>query len=213
MKKIIIFVIIMLITSSLTFAGIGANFKKGGIGIGGSVSLYCNLYQILDDWDERMRLIIELYPELQFFIKDNLSIFFGPFFSFTYYQYDSFDSYQYSDFGAYVGFEHAFVSNPDAETGTVPALGAAVQLSAYKEGLYLNTLLTLSPRLLFYFFVNDSLAPYFSINPSLRYLLTARDFDGNSIIDMYEFSNRLHFYFRIMFGITYHIPTEKASIF
>ena len=146
MKKIIIIIVIFLLSASITFAGIGENFEKGGIGLAGSIRLYFNLYYFLDDYDDRLAFSIDLFPELHFFVKDNLSILFGPFFT---YENDSdgdgFGS-SYISFGGLFGLEYAFVSNPDAERGRVTALGVTLQPTLIKsESDYLWVYIYLNP--------------------------------------------------------------------
>jgi opacity protein-like surface antigen len=213
-KRVLLLACVLLVaTAAIVSADIGETFERAGIALWGGGTFYIDFGQVLDSASKYSYWEATLDPGVDFYAANNLTFYLNPFFGYSS-EVDytgNIDRNMY--FGANVGLRYYFVSDPKAQRGMVPAIGADVGLKAY-PGVDDKSLLlwgTLRVPLRLYFFVNDRLAPYVGLTPGLWYLLTQKDSAGTTL----TFDSKQRFYLdaNISLGIAFFIANKKASLF
>jgi hypothetical protein len=220
-KKSLVLAAALALALPALYADIGENFAKGGIGFSGGGSVFVDFNQLLNSADEYFRWTITLEPAVDFYVADRLSLYLAPWFSFDSETFDADNSTKTSRYGAEVGLSYAFVRNPSAQKGLVPALGAGLAVSFYPGSSGLSSgvefdyqsqyvYLRLGVPFRLFFFLNDRVAPYVGLRPRIWYLISAKDIYGNSFSPPSE--ERLYFDASLTFGISMHIPNKNATM-
>ena len=101
-----IFILCMFLLTFPAFSDIGENFEKAGIGFGGGINVNTNFYRVFDDLDERSFWYIDVFPELQIFVIDNLAIELTPTFYYETYKSDPDNIDKYMSFGLRSSFNY-----------------------------------------------------------------------------------------------------------
>jgi hypothetical protein len=220
-RRFTVLAVVLALSLPVLYADIGENFAKGGIGFSGGGSVFVDFNQLLNSADEYFHWNITFEPAVDFYIADRLSLYLAPWFSFDSETFDADNSTKTTRYGAEVGLSHAFVSNPAAQKGLVPAIGAGLAAAFYpgRSGLsggvefdyqsqYVYLRLGVPFRL--FFFLNDRVAPYVGLRPRIWYLLSAKDIYGNSYSPPSE--ERLYLDASLIFGISFHVPNKNATM-
>jgi len=152
MKLHIVIIATTVVTNSL-FAGIGENFEKGGIWIGGD-----GWIQLFDVEKSNSNTSLNVAANQKFYIVENLN--FGFTESFTYIDFGT-EKFQYGSVGASVGY--SIVPKPEASQGAVHTIDFAV-LNQFSDNASFNGT-SLSPSYTFEYFVTERIAPYAKAAP------------------------------------------------
>jgi hypothetical protein len=165
---------------------------------------------------------VNIDPGIDVYAANKLSFYLNPFLGYSSEQTDVDNIDRNMNFGVNLGIRYYFVSDPKAQRGMVPSLGADVGLKAYPgvkdKSLGVETedkrlLLWASLRvpLRLYFFMNDRLAPYVGLTPGLWYLLTQKDASGTTLT--LESKQRFYLDASVSLGMAFFIPNKKAALF
>lgn len=223
----IFFICFIFILSTEAFAEIGSNFEKGGIGFSGYLSFFLDLNTFLDDQNEKFYYQADIRPEIIFFLARNISLSLGPSLYYEEKRKDYENDEREFRFGLFGGFSYFLVFNPESESGFVSSLSIYLNITfipdtserpdEYENDDYyddnnksLTLVLNLDPGIKLLYFINDSVAPFVSIYPSIGYLISETDYYGNPL--KRSLAERLKLRLKILFGISIHIPVEKKSI-
>lgn len=227
MKKIVLLVVVVLTTVSM-MAEISDNFKKAGIGLGGSISYNSTSFNSLSENEEDKRSSTSFYitPGVEIMAIDNLSISINPGYS-----YSNLKSYDengdvYSESSNYglslsIGATYYLVGNEPV----VPFLGASYNLR-YDSGLifiYEGEELPNKWSIIynnFYinggalYFLNDNLAlrGRFSIGFLNNTHLTDEYGDEVVYADDYDSLEDMNISTNLWFGISYYFPNSNSLI-
>jgi hypothetical protein len=202
-------------------ADIGQNFAKAGVAVMGGGSYYTNLGPILSSTNQYNYWEINISPEIDFLFLDSTALYVAPYFDYSSTQTSTTTNSGNMYYGADVGVVRYFVLNPRAQSGLVPAIGAAVGLqfdpgvngkssgvSYTDKSLY--TYLDASASVRLYYFLNDTIAPYISVLPKIWYALSATDSTGTKVT--LRTNQSLTMNITVAFGFSYWIPTAKESL-
>ncbi len=214
-KKKSLIASLLLLVSMICFADIGENYKKSGLIISGSGSIYNNFGRIFADDSEYNYFSFSLYPSFDYFIVDNFSIGFVAGLRISNY-IETDGTNQGNDFEISLGAntQYSIVNNPDRDSGFVPSIGTSVDFSiipvsdAYQ---YFKINMNLTPYVRFNFFLNDRLAPFISTFANMSFLL-AWNYEDGTAVD-YVFSENIQLNAGISFGISFFIPNNKKIQF
>jgi hypothetical protein len=213
--------IILLAAVGVANADIGRNFEKAGIAVMGSASYYTNLGYVLDSASEYSYWDATVSPEIDFFFLESTALYVAPEFYYASSTSNSTNTSRSERFSINAGILRYFVGSPSAQTGLVPAIGAQVGIDAYPgvgdlvagveqtdSSMYLYLNVAASARL--YYFINDVVAPYVMLVPSIRYLMSASDSTGSPYTITAD--SALTMRISVYVGFSYWIPRKQMSL-
>ena len=220
-KKFLVLAVVLALSLPILYSDIGENFAKGGIGFSGGGSVYVDFNQLLNSADEYFHWIIAIAPAVDFYVADRLALYFAPWFSYDSETLNPDEVTNITKYGAEVGLGYAFVSNPAAQKGLVPTIGAGLAVAFYpgwsgiSGGVEFDNqsqliYLRLGVPLRLFFFLNDRLAPYVGINPRAWYRVLAKNSSGTAYSPPIEY--QLYVDASVSFGISFHIPTRNSTM-
>ena len=219
-KKVVVLVGVLLAIAAAAQADIGEDFEPGGVALLGSGSYYMDLGPVLDPTSQYTSGRLSVSPEVDFFFLRDTAIFVDPYLTYSSTQNDTSNIDRVLYYGASAGAVRYFVSNPRAQSGLVPSVGAAVgfeldpgvgdRISGYEATD--NSLFTYAEANLILranYFFNDRLAAYVSIVPRVWYTLTGTDASGATVT--LQADQRFSADIGVYFGVGFWIPRSKES--
>ena len=211
LKKVAFIVVFLCLTAVYTHADIGENFEQSGLIISGSFGLYQDFGRLFDSTSDYNYTRIYLYPSIDFFVVNNLSI--GLFGGISWTNSTDTDGTENGDeFDGSVGisFYKYLVSDPNADKGLVPSIGVALEFvfdpptdSYTASRVFMNII----PAAQFNFFTNDRFAPFVRLFTTLGMRISWVDQFDNPID--YEFFDYMYLNLGLSLGFSYYIPNKK----
>ena len=221
LRRALVFAILFLAAAGLS-AEIGESFEAGGIAFSGSASVEMDLGLVLDDTDESFYWNLRLQPEADLFVKQNLSIWVGPYFYTETDKVDPDTYYRYARYGLFGGARYYFVSDPSAMTGLVPALGLGIYANRYHdlddkvagvtdpdETSWIS--IGFTPQLRLYSFLTHRVAISFSVEPTFDIFYLATKDDAGNKVEL-DFDQRFHVDVAFWVGFAWFVPVKDAIL-
>jgi hypothetical protein len=153
---------------------------------------------------------LSLYPSINYFVADKLSM--GLFTGLSWTDYCSIsNSFTENTLDFTVGLqgEYYFIREKRRKDTVFPSLGTSLSMTLSPEEnntSYIN--MNFSPHLKLNYFVNRSIAPYIQGGVNMNFLMYKKD---NSNIVKFNFTDELEISASFFIGFSYYIPSENPN--